>query len=134
MKTIASLTMIYLPSTFATSIFSTGFFSYDANGAELIKINPQIWKMFAVGIGMSFVTIAVWVYLNKKGTPRLFDWARQQPVKTTSDSLLTSTETYVVSSALQGTDATVLKEKNSPDKGMSFPKISLPVPIDGDMA
>jgi hypothetical protein len=134
MKTIASLTMIYLPSTFAASIFSTGFFSYDANGTELVKINPQIWKMFAVGIGMSFVTIAAWVYLNKKGTPRIFNWARQQPLKTNSDSLPTSTETYVASGALGVTDETVLKEKNSPDKGMSYPKIFLPVPIDGDMA
>jgi hypothetical protein len=73
MKTIASLTMIYLLSTFAASIFSTGFFSYDTNGTELAKINLQIWKMFAVGIGMSFVTIAMWAYLNKKETPRIFN-------------------------------------------------------------
>ena len=118
--------MIYLPSTFAASIFSTGFFSYDTNGTELVKINPQIWKMFAVGIGMSFVTIAVWVYLNKKGTPRIFNWARQQSVKVTSDSLPISTETYVASGALGVPDETVLKEK-----GMSFPKIFLPIPIDG---
>jgi hypothetical protein len=134
MKTIASLTMIYLPSTFAASIFSTGFFSYDANGTEIVKINPQIWKMFAVGIGMSFVTIAVWVYLNKKGTPSIFNWARQRPVKITSDSLPTSTKIYVASGALGVTDTTVLKDKNSPDKGISVPKISLPVPIDGDIA
>jgi len=126
--------MIYLPSTFAASIFSTGFFSYDTNGTELVKINPQIWKMFAVGIGMSFITIAVWVYLNKKGTPRIFNWARQQPVKITSDSLATSRETYVASGALGITDETVLEKKNSSDKGMSFPKITLPVPIDEDMA
>jgi hypothetical protein len=134
MKTIASLTMIYLPSTFAASIFSTGFFSYDANGTELVKINPQIWKMFAVGIGMSFVTIAAWVYLNKKGTPHIFNWARQQPIKITSDPLPSSAETYAVSGGLGVTDETALKDKKSTDKGMSFPKISLPVPIDGDMA
>jgi hypothetical protein len=90
--------------------------------------------MFAVGIGMSFVTIAVWVYLNKKGTPRIFNWARQQPVKVTSDSLPTSTKTYVASGALGDPDETALKAKNGPEKEMSFPKINLPVPIDGDMA
>ena len=72
MKTIASLTMIYLPSTFAASIFSTGFFSFDLqNGTEMVRVNPQIWKMFAIALGSSIVTIAVWIYLNKKGTPRI---------------------------------------------------------------
>lgn len=60
MKTIASLTMIYLPSTFAASIFSTGFFSFDVqDGKGLLNVNVQIWKMFATAIGLSIVTIAV---------------------------------------------------------------------------
>jgi hypothetical protein len=41
MKTIASLTMIYLPSTFAASIFSTGFFSYDWYNEKSIKVIPR---------------------------------------------------------------------------------------------
>ena len=52
--------MIYLPSTFAASIFSTGFFSFDVqDGKGLLNVNVQIWKMFATAIGLSIVTIAV---------------------------------------------------------------------------
>lgn len=136
MKTIASLTMIYLPSTFAASIFSTGFFSYDVQGgSELIKVNPQIWKMFAVALAMSFLTIAIWVYLNKKGTPRIFDWARQLPANGKDDSSATSYMPAMVSGALGiANDKAVPKDEDGTKTGLSRPKISLPVPIDGDMA
>lgn len=127
--------MIYLPSTFAASIFSTGFFSYDLqNGAGLVSVNPQIWKMFALALGLSFVTIAVWIYLNKKGTPRIFDWARQSPMRKTSDSLPTATVPHMINGALGVRDEAVLREESAPETGVSLPKISLPVPIDGDMA
>lgn len=36
MKTIASLTMVYLPSTLATTIFSTGFFNVLDSGSALV--------------------------------------------------------------------------------------------------
>jgi hypothetical protein len=123
--------MIYLPSTFAASIFSTGFFSYDT-GTDLIKVNPQIWKMLVVALSLSFVTMAVWVYLNKKGTPRIFNWARVLPVQQTGDASATST--VLGSGALNGSPKTVQGLKSDRETAMSLPKINLPVPIDGDMA
>jgi hypothetical protein len=135
MKTIASLTIIYLPSTFAASIFSTGFFSYDSqDGTGLVRVNPQIWKMFAIASALSVVTIAVWIYLNKKGPPRIFDWARQLPKQETNDALPAATMPYVASGGLGVSDKAVLREDRALETGMSLPKISLPVPIDGDMA
>ena len=56
------------------------------------------------------------------------------PVQKTSDSLPATTVPYVVSSALGVSDEVVLREESAPETGVSLPKISLPVPIDGDMA
>lgn len=78
MKTIAGLTMIYLPGTFAASIFSTGFFTYSqGDDGATIQVNSQIWVLFVVAIVISLFTTGIWVWLNKRGLPKLFDWARQ---------------------------------------------------------
>jgi len=136
MKTIASLTMIYLPSTFAASIFSTGFFTYSSDpttGSQLIKVNPQIWKLIAIALGLSVLTIGVWIWLNKKGTPRIFNWARQgQPE--TGDELPTTAAAYTASGALGEPVVSSKNETKTHEEEMSIPKISLPVPIPGDMA
>jgi hypothetical protein len=131
MKTIASLTMIYLPSTFAASFFSTGFFSYDL-GTESMKVNREIWKMLVVALGLSFATIAVWIYLNKKGTPRIFNWAKVLPVQQTTES--SATTAVLGSGALGLSNKSMQKKTSDPETGMSLPRINIPVPIDGDMA
>ena len=73
MKTIASLTMVYLPSTFAASIFSTGFFSVPGSGSTLV-VSSAIWKFIIVAAILTSITIGVWVYLNKCGVPRFLSW------------------------------------------------------------
>ena len=87
--------------------------------------------MLAVALGLSFVTIAVWVYLNKKGTPRIFNWARVMPVRLGSDEPATST--VMGRGALKWSEM-AMQRKSDPVSGMSLPKINLPVPIDGDIA
>lgn len=130
MKT-TSLTLIYLPSTFAASIFSTEFFSFDTqNGTGLLNINLQIWKMFAIASGLSVATIAVWIYLNKKGPPRIFNWAGQLPVEKTNEMLPTTTGPYAASGALGISHIAPPKKHGDLKTGMSSPKISLAAPID----
>ena len=77
MKTIASLTMIYLPSTFVATIFSTGFFDFDSNGTGSLKVNVDIWKFLIVAAVLTMLTISIWIYLNKHGVPRLLKWAER---------------------------------------------------------
>jgi len=77
MKTIASLTMVYLPSTFLATIFSTSFFS-TASGA--LEVSSETWKL-AISAGvLTFVTIFVWVWLNKRGVSFFLRWAKSNPV------------------------------------------------------
>ena len=75
MKTIASLTMVYLPSTFAASIFSTGFFSVPSSGSALV-VSSAIWKFIIVAAILTSIAIGVWVYLNKCGVPRFLSWTQ----------------------------------------------------------
>ena len=75
MKTIASLTMVYLPSTFAATIFSTGFFNVPGTGSALV-VSSAIWKFIIVAAILTGITIGVWVYLNKCGVPRFLSWTQ----------------------------------------------------------
>ena len=75
MKTIASLTMVYLPSTFAATIFSTGFFNVPGSGSALV-VSSAIWKFIIVAAILTGITIGVWVYLNKCGVPRFLSWTQ----------------------------------------------------------
>lgn len=75
MKTIASLTMVYLPSTFAATIFSTGFFNVPGDGSALV-VSSAIWKFIIVAAILTGITIGVWVYLNKCGVPRFLSWTQ----------------------------------------------------------
>lgn len=57
MKAIASLTMVYLPSTFAASIFSTDFFTFTPRDADGVKVDKQIWMLFVLAVILSFLTV-----------------------------------------------------------------------------
>jgi hypothetical protein len=77
MKTIASLTMVYLPSTFLATIFNTGFFS-TASGT--LEVSSEIWKLVICSGVLTFITIFVWVWLNKRGVPFFLRWAKSSPI------------------------------------------------------
>lgn len=128
MKTIASLTMVYLPATFAASIFSTGFFSYTEGGTEKVKVNPQIWKLFVVAIVLSVATISIWVWLNKSGIPRWLDWARQKDKNKNKDpETPVSDDTPPTLSRDVNLDVLRARLIRPPLEVTSAPKISLPV-------
>ncbi|KAB8336979.1 hypothetical protein FH972_021283 [Carpinus fangiana] len=77
MKTIASLTMVYLPSTFAATLFSSTFFTF--GGAGTLTVNTDIWKFIVVAAVLTGITIFVWTWLNKFGVPIWLKWAQSQP-------------------------------------------------------
>lgn len=81
MKTIASLTMVYLPSTFVATIFSTGFFDFGSDGTGDLSVNVDIWKLIIVAAVLTTLTISVWIFLNKHGVPRLLRWAERDGQK-----------------------------------------------------
>ena len=118
MKTIASLTMVYLPSTFAATVFGTGFFTYQAAGHAVFQVNSQIWKLIAVALILSLLTVGIWVWINKYGIPTQLSWARQDKTErkaadATDSSMTTST----------GSNG----KSRPPLTVVSAPKLNLPV-------
>lgn len=67
MKTVAFATLIFLPPTFISAVFSTSFFAYDpGSGAWLVS--DMFWLYWAVAIPTTVVTSLLW-YLWRKANP-----------------------------------------------------------------
>ncbi|KAK4139474.1 uncharacterized protein C8A04DRAFT_33030 [Dichotomopilus funicola] len=67
MKSIALLTMVFLPATFITAFFSTTFFSYGENDQGW-RVSGQLWVYWAVMVPATVVIMSLWaVWLAKGG-------------------------------------------------------------------
>lgn len=63
MKTLAFVTLIFLPPTFISTIFGMQFFAYDAdNGFDLAS---EFWIYWAITIPTTAITCLVWGYWSK---------------------------------------------------------------------
>ena len=78
MKTIASLTILYLPSTFVATMFSTTFFTWGSNGNTL-AVRTDIWKLIIIALVFTVLTIFIWSWLNEFGLPPFLRWASFRP-------------------------------------------------------
>lgn len=58
MKTIAAVTMSFLPGTFVASFFAMPLFEWDSDNGRVV--NPQIWIYWAVAIPLTALSFAVW--------------------------------------------------------------------------
>ncbi|KAK5998362.1 Notoamide biosynthesis cluster protein M' [Cladobotryum mycophilum] len=59
MRTVAFVTLIFLPATFVSAIFGTGFISYDAP-TGMWGVSPKFWVFWAVAIPITLLTILGW--------------------------------------------------------------------------
>jgi len=69
MKTIATLTMLYLPATFICSLFGTNFFALSTNGpGDPVFVVSNLWWMYLVlAIPLTCLNLFVWrVWLNRR--------------------------------------------------------------------
>ncbi|XXH01035.1 hypothetical protein Hte_007386 [Hypoxylon texense] len=60
MRSIALLTMIFLPGTFVATLFSMSFFDWKLNGG--IIMSPYIWIYAVVTFVLTTMTIGTWYY------------------------------------------------------------------------
>jgi hypothetical protein len=60
MKTLAAVTVVFLPSTFMASLFATPLFNWDAGPGETVVI-ARFWIYWAVTVPLTLVTIASWL-------------------------------------------------------------------------
>lgn len=70
MKTIAAVTMAFLPATFLATVFSMGFFHIDPDRNTLV-VNQTIWIYFVTAVILTAFTTVVWLLLSKYGLPSL---------------------------------------------------------------
>ncbi|KAI1387838.1 uncharacterized protein F4822DRAFT_293811 [Hypoxylon trugodes] len=64
MRTIALVTMVYLPLTSVASIFSMGVFNWEASGKESV-LTVWFWLYIAIGGGLTVLTIGSWWVLTQ---------------------------------------------------------------------
>ncbi|RAL03231.1 uncharacterized protein BO80DRAFT_470985 [Aspergillus ibericus CBS 121593] len=70
MKTVAIVSMVYLPGTFVSGLFGTNFFDY-SDGKEVMT--DSFWIYWAITIPLTLLTMLIWAcwhyYPKKKPTP-----------------------------------------------------------------
>ncbi|KAL8727233.1 MAG: hypothetical protein Q9166_006197 [cf. Caloplaca sp. 2 TL-2023] len=60
MKTIAALTMVFLPATFVATLFGMVFFTVDSDSGSHFRVNPLWWIYLVVTIPLTLLTVGVW--------------------------------------------------------------------------
>ncbi|GAB7350979.1 hypothetical protein MBLNU459_g1476t1 [Dothideomycetes sp. NU459] len=62
MKTIAIVTMIFLPATFVSAIFGMSFFNFSggSGSAGRFTVSRDIWIYFAISIPLTLISIYSW--------------------------------------------------------------------------
>ncbi|KAL2835031.1 hypothetical protein BDW59DRAFT_155855 [Aspergillus cavernicola] len=72
MRTIAILSLVYLPGTFVSGLFGTNFFnlSTDDTGPKW-TMSDNFWLYWAITVPLTTLTIVFWAY------PTLYQWLRQ---------------------------------------------------------
>ncbi|KAG8677612.1 hypothetical protein FPOAC2_03745 [Fusarium poae] len=60
MKTIAFVTLAFLPGTFISALFSMSFFNVDDDTGQW-SVSRKIWMYFAIAIPVTFITSGLWL-------------------------------------------------------------------------
>jgi len=67
MKTLAAVTVVFLPGTFVAAVFSIRLFEWDMQTA---RVSRKLWVYVAVSVPLTLVTLTLW-----------FAWMRLQTRK-----------------------------------------------------
>ncbi|KAF1813278.1 hypothetical protein P152DRAFT_434213 [Eremomyces bilateralis CBS 781.70] len=71
MKTIAILTMAFLPATFTSTVFGMTFFDYSpSNGNQSWTVSGKFWIYWVTAIPLTILTILVWFASRRDNTRR----------------------------------------------------------------
>ena len=64
MRTIASLTLIFLPPTFISALFSMSFFNIDDQKGW--QMSPKFWIYWVLAVPLTGITYALWTFWQAK--------------------------------------------------------------------
>lgn len=73
MKTVAAMTLIFLPGTFICSFFSMSFFNWHAGPGE--SITSSLWVYFAAAVPLTALVILAWIFCTRKSRKKVGKWA-----------------------------------------------------------
>ena len=65
MKTLAAVTVAFLPGTFVAAFFAMPLFDWDAVGDGTV-VSERFWVYWAVTVPLTVVTLVVWVFWTKR--------------------------------------------------------------------
>jgi len=66
MKTIAILTIVFLPGTFVASLFSTDMFDWNTENGSIPKVSKYIWIYWVVTVPLTLLVMITWAVWSKK--------------------------------------------------------------------
>lgn len=67
MKSIAALTMVFLPGTFVATIFSMTFFQVEQDDKHALKVSPNWWLYVVVTVPLTVAVLMAWIiWLRRK--------------------------------------------------------------------
>ncbi|KAI0859628.1 hypothetical protein F4860DRAFT_481690 [Xylaria cubensis] len=97
MKSIALLTMVFLPATFVATLFSMGIFEWKGMHGEILSVSPYIWLYVAITVVITSVTLGTWYLwaMRKRHLGEDVESQREElsEKKTLSSGSITSTPT-----------------------------------------
>ncbi|KAI0600912.1 hypothetical protein F4775DRAFT_544045 [Biscogniauxia sp. FL1348] len=68
MRTVSSLTLVFLPPTFISAVFSMSFFNFDSGGGDW-AVSDKFWIYWACAIPITLITSVLWYFWHKNITP-----------------------------------------------------------------
>ena len=60
MKTLAAVTVVFLPSTFVAALFSTPLFHWSPENSGNSLVSKQFWIFWATSIPLTILTLGAW--------------------------------------------------------------------------
>ena len=121
MKTIAAVTMVFLPGTFVATFFSMGFFHFGSGDDLYLTVAPQWWLYVAVTLPLTIAVLTFWRFRG------LLETAVARIKKNIRDHRMIMDQTqifeeakdkYDLSAAALAKPLSVLRASHSPDEAL----------------
>ncbi|KAK5129688.1 hypothetical protein LTR04_005030, partial [Oleoguttula sp. CCFEE 6159] len=74
MKTIAAMTLIFLPGTLIASLFSSNFFNFSvgSDGQSEVRLSSYFWVFWIIAVPLTVLTVVLW---------RLYQFSTREKLK-----------------------------------------------------
>lgn len=70
MKTLAAVTVVFVPGTFVAALFSMPLFRWDTQTVGHSVVSRHLWVYWAVSVPLTFLTLTLWFVWMRLQTRR----------------------------------------------------------------